>query len=362
MKLGKIKSIYLAFLTVILAALFFGLFAVNSVPAHAEGNKTEKVSGCKNFIYSAEFTPKDGATDASFVFGADDESGWIAVAKTAESSIALYYHGEEESELKKAGFTFTAGEKFKMTLVVNEGVAKIFIGSADVAALTCKLDGYKGGNIAVLGGGFDVSNVVFTETDTPDGDIFIGGYNVLKVVNLTDGNYKLDGKEYSFEHGTLTVLDGYLKTLESNREYSFRVVTSFTDFNFKIKTNFTSVTATPTIEKFYRNNDVTLELSGNVKVHKLLIDEKEFVFTQTGDRVVVSSEQISSLATGRHSVKLYTDKGRPETTITVAEKVETVTEPEVKSTQMWLWIDVAIFAAAIIGYITFSVISKRKKK
>ena len=365
MKLSKVKSVFLAFLAVITASLLFGTINANGGRVYAEENTAGiSLSGtyCNNFIYSAEFTPVSGADRAGIIFGADVNSHWSAVALTAEDGVALYRQEEEESELKRAGYSFEASEKFKMTLVVNEEVAKIFIGNDDVAALTYKLEGYDGGNITTIADGFEISNVVFTETDTPDGDIFIGGYEVLKVVNLTDGNYRLNGNEYSIKGGVLTVSNNYIKTLEVNTEYSFRVVTSFTDFNFRISTDFTSVTATPSIEKYYRNNDVTLELSASVTVHKLLIDGKECPFTQTEDRVVISAEQISSLSIGKHSVKLFTDKGRPETTINVSEMVETITEPEVKSTHVWLWIDVAIFLSAIIGYVTFSILSKRKKK
>ena len=363
MKSGKTKSVFLIFLTALMLAIFFGFFVARGGSVYAEENAAENSSnssGCRNFIYSALFNPDTDAEQAGFVFGSDGKSGWIAAAKAAENRIVLYRHEEEDVELKAVGYDFTDIGQFKMTLVVNEEVARIFIGDEDVAKLTCKLDGYKGGETGVLGLG--ISNVTLTETDTPDGDIFIGGYDVLRVVNLTDGNYVLSSGEYSLKAGVLTVSRDYLKTLECDKEYSFRVVTSFTEFTVKIETDFTSVTATPSVEKYYRNSDVTLELSGNVKVHKLLIDEKEYEFTQTEDRVVISSEQISTLSIGNHRVKLFTDKGRPETTITVAETVETITEPIIKSAHVWLWIDISIFAAAIIGYITFSVLSKRKKK
>ena len=362
MKLGKIKSVYLAFLAVIAAAFIFGLFAVNSVAYAEDAESSLKGYDYGNFIYSAEFAPDGDAVRAGFVFGADENSHFIVAAETADSSVALYKQEKDKDdvELKRVGYTFE-GEQLKITLVVNEGVAKVFIGNSGAAALICKLDGYLGGKVKVLADGCVASNTSLIETDTPDGHIYVGGYEVLKVVNLTDGNYKLDGKEYSLKSGALTVSEGYLKTLEANTEYLFRVVTSLTDFNFKVSTDFTSVTATPSIEKYYRHNDVTIELSSaSVTVNKLLIDGKECAFKQTEDRVVISSEQISGLATGKHSVKLYTDKGRPETTITVSEMVETVTEPVVKSTHMWLWIDLSIFAAAIIGYITFTIVKKKK--
>ena len=364
MKLGKIKSVYLAFLAVIAAAFIFGLFAVNSVAYAEDAESSLKGYDYGNFIYSAEFAPDDVAIRAGFVFGADENSHFAVAAETADSSVVLYKQEKDKEDvvLKRVGVgEALQGEHLKITLVVNEGVAKAFIGNSGAAALICKLDGYSGGKVKVVADGYVASNLSLIETDTPDGHIYVGGYEVLKVVNLTDGNYKLDSKEYSLKSGVVTVSEGYLKTLEANTEYIFRVVTSLTDFNFKVITDFTSVTATPSIEKYYRHNDVTIELSSaSVTVNKLLIDGKECAFTQTADRVVISSEQISGLATGKHVVKLYTDKGRPETTITVSELVETVTEPVVKATHMWLWIDLSIFAAAIIGYITFTIVKKKK--
>ena len=366
MKLGNKRRVFLIFLAALMIAIFFGFITAKGRLVYAEESTAEELSGSyySNFVYSAKFDPAAGAVRAGFVFGEGEDVCWIAAAETAKDSIALYKKDEQENELKRVAFDFAEGEQLKMTLVVNDGVAKIFIGSDNVAALTCKIEGYEGGKIATLGDGFEISNVQFTETDTPDGDIYIGGYEVLKVVNLNDSNYVLDAEkdEYSVSGGVLKVSGGYLKTLEADSDYLFRVVTAFTDFNFKVSTDFTSVKATPSIEKYYKNNDVTLELSANVKVHKLLLDGKACEFTQTEDRVVISSEQISSLSIGKHSVKLFTDKGRPEATINIAEKVETITEPEVKSAHVWLWIDITIFALAIIGYITFTIISKKKKK
>ena len=232
--------------------------------------------------------------------------------------------------------------------------------NGDVALITQKLPEYNGGKLGTYGNG--VSDISFVDLDSLDGDIFLNGYDVLKVVNLTDGNYRLNDNEYEIVDGVLSVTDKYLKTLETNVEYVFRVVTSFSDFNFKVTTDFTAVSATPQIEKYYRNNDVVLELSATVNVYKVLIDGKQVEFTQPDGNVKISATEIANLSIGKHTVKLYTDKGRPETTINVSEMVETVSEPVVKSNHMWLWIDVSIFAVAIIGYLAYSFFVKRKQK
>lgn len=367
MTLGKIKNLFLACL--IMAALLFGLALSNVVFAYAdeEGGATGSSisligSDGKNFIYSAEFTPEGEAKAVGLAFGIDDkiQNYWVATADIENNLVKL---SEKDVELKSAGCSFSEVERFKITLIVNEGVAKVYMDDSNVAAITCKLDGYDGGELGLdISGGIKVGSVTFTQTDTLDGDIFCGGYDVLKVVNLTDGNYKLNANEYSMKGGVLTVSESYLKTLEAGVEYTFRVVSSFTDLDFKVMTNFTAVTATPAIEKYYKGTEVTLELSENVKVDRLLIDEKEYAFTQAEDRVIISSETVSGLASGQHNVKLYTAKGRPQTTINLSETVETVTEPAVKSSHVWLGIDIAIFASAIIGYVAFSVITKHKNK
>lgn len=319
----------------------------------------------KEFIYSAEFTPEnDSSQAAGLIFATSDNltSYLVATADLKDNKVKLWQAGV--GDLKTADYSFEAGKKFKITVIVNAETARIYIGEDKIAAITYKIENYSGGKLGinVYNGGFNINNVKFTPIDTPDGDIYVGGYEVLKVVNLTDGNYKLESNEYSVKGGVLTISQDYLKTLEAEREYSFRVVTSFTEFTFKVVTDFTSVTATPSIDKFYRKNDVTIELSASVAVHKVTIDGRECAFTQTDDRVVIPSAEISSLSIGEHKVVLFTDKGRPETTINVSEMVETVTEPEVKSNHVWLWIDLSIFAAAIIGYITYSIVKKHVKK
>lgn len=357
MKLSRIKSVFPILLSaMIFAALCFALFAVNGKKASAAEEVGLNGFEGYNFVYSAEFTPEDGAKKAGLVFGAVEDNYFEAVVE--DGKVKLMH--SEEGVLKTADCTQT-DRKFKLTVVMNGDVAKVFIDS-DVAAICCKIDNYAGGKLGLACDGFKVSGVTFIETDIPEGDIYCNGYDVLKVVNITDGNRKLSEGDYTVREGVVTVSPEYLKTLEADTQYIFRAVTSFTDFDFKIKTDFTAVTVTSAVEKYYRDNDVTLELSGNITVNKLLIDGKECAFTQTEDRVVISAEEVASLSTGSHKVKLYTDKGRPETTITVSEIVETVTEPVVKSTRIWLWIDLAIFLSAIIGYTAFSIISKRKKK
>lgn len=317
----------------------------------------------KNYVYSAEFTPTDANSQAAaLIFNVSDNltSYYVATADLFNETVKLWRAPGDV--LKETQYSFEAGKTVKITVTMNEGVAKIFINDDKVAALTYKIENYSGGKLGlnVFNGKFHINNVKFVDTDADNG-IFVGGYSVDKVINLTDGNYMLKEGEYAVNGGTVTLSDAYLNTLEANCNYVFRVVTGFTEFDFTVANDFTAVTATPSAEKFYRGEEMAIELGG-ATVSKLLVDGKECAFSLQGGKVIIAPEVSGTLSTGKHVVKLYTDKGRPEVSITVSEPVETVTEPIVQATHVFLWIDLAIFGTAIVGYIVYSVISKRRKK
>ena len=357
MKVCKKTSILFASLAVLtMIALCLGI-----VPTFAFA-ETSSNSGfalrkdvANNFIYSAEFTDLTESSNAGLVFGVSDNSAsyWAVVANIVDGKVQLL---KNDTVLKSARYSAGLGEQFALTVVVNEGIAKVFANGSDVAVITCKLDGYRGGKVGVKAD-CAVNSEQFASTDTLDGDIFCNGYNVLKVVNVNDG-YRLDSSEYSVSKSVLTVSREYLKTLEADTEYTFRVVTSFTDLNFTITTDFTSATATSVMSKYYRGSDVTFELSGGAVVDKLLIDGENVDFTQNGNRIVVSAKVVNALPSGKHNVKLYTNMGRPETIFTLSEPVETLTEISPEATHTFFWIDFAIFGALILAYVAFTVVKK----
>ena len=357
MKSSKNTSILFVSLAVLtMVALCLGIVPIVAV---AETNASSEFALRKdvanNFIYSAEFSDLTESSNAGLVFGVSDDlmSYWVIAANVADGKVELL---KKDTALKSAQYSFAAGKTFALTLVVNEGIAKVFVNGSDVAAITCKLDGYSGGKVGVKGD-CAVAYEQFASTDTLNGDIFCNGYEVLKVVNVTDG-HKLNSEEYSMSKGVLTVSREYLKTLEADTEYTFRVVTSFTDLNFTLTTDFTSATATSVMSKYYRGSDVTFELSGGAVVNKLLIDGENVDFTQNGNRIVVSAQVVNALPSGKHNVKLYTNIGRPETTFTLSEPVETLTEIEPEATHTFFWIDIVIFGALILAYVAFTVIKK----
>ena len=356
MKACKKTSILFASLAVLtLVALCVGVLPTVAFADTTNSDFILRKGNANNFVYSAEFTPKQDQTTVGLVFGANDDSSsyWLALVSFKDGKVELL---KKDTVLKSARYSADPGEQFALTVVVNEGIAKLFMNGSDVAAITCKLDGYSGGKVGVKAD-CAVNSEQFASTDTLDGDIFCNGYNVLKVVNVNDG-YRLNSSEYSVSKGVLTVSREYLKTLEADTEYTFRVVTSFTDLDFTITTDFTPAAAVSVMSKYYRGSDVVFELSGGAVVDKLLIDGENVAFTQNGNRIVVSAQVVNALSSGKHNVKIYTNIGRPQTSFTLSEPVETLTELEQEATHTFFWIDIAIFGALILAYVAFAVIKK----
>lgn len=316
-----------------------------------------------NFIYSAEFLPSANAQAAGLVFGVSDNltNYWVATADTVENKVKIWQAGI--GELKSADYAFESGKKFTITIAVNQGTVKMFVNDDTVAALTLTPQGYAGGKLGlnVFNGEFNINNVSLTFTDTLDGDLYVGGYLVQKVINITDGHVKLAPTDYTVRNGVLTLSPEYIRTLESGTSYTFRAITDFTDFQFDVTPDFTSVTATPAVSKYYGGNDVVLELSGTARVSKVTVDGVQVNFTQSDERITIAAQDATALGFGTHQVQLFTDCGRPATTFVLAEPVETLTEMEAKATHTFFWVDIAIFGALIVGYVAFTLIKKGKK-
>ena len=353
---NKTKVLFASLAVLMVVALCLGVIPTVASAETTSSEFTLRKGDANNFVYSAEFTPASVQSEGfGVVFGVNGNpaSYWAVTANIADGKLELL---QNATSLKTAKYTIEAGKQLALTVVVNEGVAKVFVDGSDVAAITCKLHGYSGGKVGVKGD-CAVADEQFASIDTPDGDIFCNGYEVLKVVNVNDG-YRLASSEYSVNKSVLTVSREYLKTLETDTEYTFRVVTSFTDLDFKLTTDFTAVTATSVLSKYYRGSDVTFELSGGAVVDKLFIDGESVDFTQNGNRIVVSAQVVNALPSGKHNVKLYTNIGRPETSFTLSEPVETLTEIEPEATHTFFWIDIAIFGVLILAYVAFTVIKK----
>ncbi|MBE6135356.1 MAG: hypothetical protein E7179_05075 [Erysipelotrichaceae bacterium] len=319
----------------------------------------------KDFFYSVTIKATDPSAKAFRVeFGKDEEQSYVATFDFEQGLVRI--GSQEMDEIKSEDYAFEADTDYKIDLILNDGVAKIYINEYDTPTLLLSLDGYRGGSVST---DLDVSpfehgHESITRLDTLSGDYFVGGYTVSKVVNLTDGNYRLSADQYKVEAGVITINREYLNTLEVATLYKFRAVTSLTDFDFFVETDEVGTQARAQIDQYYRGSDVSFELSEASLVSKVLIDNEEFAFTQNEEKtlVTVASASLSSLPAGDHNVKFYTANGRPEAKLSLYSTVEVIPELPVPTNHMYFFIDIAIFGVLIIGYVLFSQISKRGKK
>ena len=292
-----------------------------------------------DFLFAAT-VKKEAAEAKSFTirFGVAEERYQSATFDFEHGRVL--FGDEIHAMIKSAEFHFDSAVEYRLCLVVNDGVAKVYVDQSDTALLLYRLPGYVPGKV-----GHDLAESHFSYRDesilnlkTHSGDYFVGGYEVEKVVNLSDDNVTLTKAQYTVEAGVVTIDQGYLDTLETNAEYKFRAVTSFTDFDFYVLTDETGVEATPQVAKYYRGNDVSFELSEPSRVSKVLVDGEFFApeaFRQNEslDLLTLKAEALEGLPSG---------------------------DPPVN--HVYFYIDIAIFATLIVGYVLFSQISKRTKK
>lgn len=178
--------------------------------------------------------------------------------------------------------------------------------------------------------------------------------DVLKVVNVTDGSYRLKTGEYSLENGEVKISETYLKTLEENTEYTFRVVTASADEDFTVTTNFEAVTINAEKEGFTRGEDISFKVSGSVEVTKLEIDGTPYEFSYQGDVITLSSAALNNLTGGTHTAKAYTSLGRPTVSFNFAGLPDYREEEVPEVSHVFLWVDLAVFGVLIVGYLAFS--------
>lgn len=334
--------------------------AVKNLSSPVGGGKSYK-----DFFYSVTVKATDPSAKAFRVeFGKDEEQSYVATFDFEQGLVRI--GNQEMAEIKSEDYAFEADTDYKIDLILNDGVAKIYINEYDTPILLLSLDGYQGGSVStdLDAATFEHGHESITRLDTLSGDYFVGGYTVSKVVNLTDGNYRLSADQYKVEAGVITINRDYLNTLEVATLYKFRAVTSLTDFDFFVETDEVGTQARAQIDQYYRGSDVSFELSEASLVSKVFIDNEEFAFTQNEEKtlVTVASASLSSLPAGDHNVKFYTANGRPEAKLSLYSTVEVIPELPVPANHMYFFIDIAIFGVLIIGYVLFSQISKRGKK
>lgn len=315
----------------------------------------------KDFIYSVYINKVDpSATAFEFKYELNDGSYWLLKVDIDEKLVSI---GNQDTEIiKSQSHPFIANREYKLDIVLNDGLFKLFIDNSDIAALVYNIQEHELGEVSdnLTTSLLDYSNRDITNLNTFLGDFFCSGYDVYKVINLTDDNYKLDATvDYSINEGVIDIKDDYLNTLENDTEYKFRAVTQLTDLDFYIKTKDIGAQAYPLVEKYYRGDDAKFELSEVTTVNRVFIDQVEFPFEQDNQVVTVKNQDLQTIKSGSHTIKFYTNNGRPETNFSLYPATETVPELSVPVSHTFLFIDLAIFAVLIVGYVVYSLIKKK---
>ncbi len=318
----------------------------------------------ENFIYTAEFTHTDNGSQAGgLVFGVSGNLSdyWVATADVRYGKIKLWRSGI--GDLKTADYDFDGGgRKVKLTLVVNGKTAKIFVGNEKTAVLTQYLTDYSGGKIGlnVYNAKTAINNVAFKDLGAEENGIDLSGYKVLKVVNVTDGSYRLDDGEYTVKDGRVSVNREYLSTLENGKVYVFRIYTQFTEFDITVKADFAPSSLYVLKNEYSRDESLTLGVSGTAEVFRVEIDGEQCEFTFEGGLVTVDGSSLKDLITGRHTVKVYTANGRLQTEFSVTGGNDFRDEDIDEISYTFFYIDLALFVTAGVGFAVVTVILKYK--
>ena len=255
----------------------------------------------ENFIYTAEFTHKDNGSQAGgLVFGVSGNLSnyWVATADVKYGKIKLWRSGI--GDLKTADYDFGGARKVKLTLAVNGKTAKIFAGEEKTAVLTQYLTDYSGGKIGlnVYNAKTAVNNVAFKDLGAEENLIDLSGYTVLKVVNVTDGSYRLGDGEYTVKDGKVSVSKEYLSTLENGKDYVFRIYTQFTQFDITVRADFAPSSVYVLKNEYPRGEALTLGVSDGTEVFRVEIDGEQYEFTFEGGIVTVDGNSLKDLITG----------------------------------------------------------------
>ena len=92
---------------------------------------------------------------------------------------------EDETVLKQIDCALEDDIEYRVSILVNDGLCKVYLGEENVADLVLALDGYEGGRIKtnLEESGLIHSNESMTSLTTLWGDIYCGPYEVKKVIN-----------------------------------------------------------------------------------------------------------------------------------------------------------------------------------
>lgn len=324
------------------------------------------------FVYTADLSVTSGGQASGLMFGISDNNYYYFVATADFKENLLKIWRSDVGDLACVYYPFKGETSCRMELRVSAGRAYVTLNGGSNADLICTLDGYESGRL-----GFNtykaetlINNVTLRETNSQalydkSADVILdaSGYTVVKVVNVTDGSYRLRDGEYAVEDGKVVLRSSYLGTLAAGKEYVIRVVAEERDVDFTVRTEFEQATASSSKPEFSPGEEISFSVSGASSVYAVEIDgervDGEMFAVQDG--VVTLSSQLG-LIEGTYTATLITDNGRPEVRLVVARPYDRSGDGEGEVDFTFFIVDITLFALFIIACIALPIIKKRRKK
>lgn len=320
----------------------------------------------EEFCYSAEVSVGGQACGLMFGVSSNFFDYFVATADFEENLVKVWRAGV--GDLASVSYDFGGAASCTLTVVVNAGSAKVQVNGK--TALMCPLPGYSGGmlGINVYNGEAVFNNVSLTRiaAATFSGESIsfnVPGITVQKVVNLTDGRAVLTAEQYSAADGVLTVNSSYLSTLADGEVYSLRAIGEEGEIDLTLQTDFGGMSLEPVQTEYAPGAGVTINLYGEGQIYSLYVDGvvADASSYSVADGVLSFTQEFcGALSEGSHTVTAYTSCGRPQTEFIIVQPNADGEEP--RADHVFFWIDIAIFAVFVAGYVGVNIYTRRKRK
>lgn len=320
----------------------------------------------EEFSYSAEISVNGQA--CGLMFGVSDNffDYFVATADFKENLVKVWRAGV--GDVASVAYDFGGAASCTLTVVVNSGSAKVQIDGN--TALMCPLEGYEGGKLGinVYNGEARFNNVSLEHINAAvfggeDVSFNVPGITVQKVVNLTDGGAVLAEGQYSSADGVLTVNSSYLSTLADGEVYSLRAIGEEGEIDLTLQTDFGGMSLEPVQTEYASGAGVAINLYGEGQIYSLYVDGvvADASSYSVADGVLSFTQEFcGALSEGSHTVTAYTSCGRPQTEFIIVQPHADGEEP--RADHVFFWIDIAIFAVFVAGYVGVNIYTRRKRK
>ena len=314
------------------------------------------------FTYSTNINIINGQA-AGLMFGISDNyySYYVVTCDMNTNEIKLWQSGI--GDLKVVPYNFE-NKNCTLTISVINQTLFVKVNESLDNVLVYLLEDYSNG---LLGLNTYNSKVAFNDIyykeinslEFSSNDMNLGQFeDIIKIINVSDNSYSLKQNDYTYEDNTLIIKKEYLYSLDSSSSYTFRIITEDGYQEVEITNNFTSSSVQSSKNEYENNESIILNLIDCTTVNEVYIDGIKIEdYTLNGSTLTIHNSIITNLSLGSHQVEVRTDNGRPIFDFRILESFDNITD-EIESNHLFFYIDIAIFASAIIGYTLFTIYKK----